>query len=385
MTTTRTTPATPVTPAPKGTNGTLPHRPQLLPGLPVLRRMAGETQIGTDPRHAVVVSGLPEPVAALLHDLTGHLTLDELTARAGPPNAPVLHRTLAGLASAGLLHDATAPPDLAIPAGPARLSADRTVWALRGHDRAAVDRCRESAMVVIHGSGRVAVALATLLAAAGVGWVHAVSEGVVQPADTGTGYLDEDIGRSRAEAIARAVRRTTPETTTARPDPNQALDLVVLADTTVPDPRVSTGLAVAGLPHLVVHAAEGTGMVGPLVEPGRTGCLHCADLRGTDRDPCWPALAAQLAAHPRATDLVTAQATAAFAAGQVLGFLHAANGDARRALPVWGAAVAIDVAAARTTTVTCPPHPRCPCGVGGQKPPNVRPGTEDPFGPIPST
>jgi hypothetical protein len=354
--TTTTTPTTPAT--------ALPHRPRLLPGLPVLRRTAGETQIGIDPRHAVVVSGLPEPVAALLHQLDGQLTADELLARAGP-HQPLLRQTLAGLAGTGLLQDAA--PATPVIGGPGRLAADRTALALRsGRDHTSVDRRREPAAVVIHGSGRIAVALATLLAASGLGWVHTVAEGVVQPEDTGTGYLDEDIGHSRAAAAARAVRRTTPETRTTQLDPRQRPDLVILTDAAVPDPRLSATLAATGVPHLVVHAAEGTGVVGPLVVPGRTSCLHCVDLHNTDTDPCWPALAAQLAAHPQPADLASAHATAAFAAGQALCFLHGGQhglGAADTTLPVWGAAVEIDVFMARSTGVAWPPHPRCSCVV----------------------
>lgn len=35
-------------------------------------------------------------------------------------------------------------------------------------------------------------------------------------------------------------------------------------------------------------------LVGPLVIPGRTSCLQCADLHRTDRDAAWPAVATQL-------------------------------------------------------------------------------------------
>ncbi|HEX4723191.1 MAG TPA: TOMM precursor leader peptide-binding protein [Pseudonocardiaceae bacterium] len=366
-----TTHSTPATSTPNRNGDRLPERPRLLAGLPVLRRTAGETQIGTDPRHAVVVTGLPEPVAALLHRLDGRHTTDELMARAGPRHQPVLRQTLSGLASIGLLHD-TAPA----PGPPARLAADRTAWALRSdRDHSSIDRHRVPAVVVIHGSGRIAVALATLLAASGVGWVHTVADGVVQPEDTGTGYLDEDIGDTRADAAARAVRRTTPETRTTRLAPHQLPDLVVLTDTPVPDPRLSAGLSSAGLPHLVVHGAEGTGVVGPLVVPGRTSCLHCVDLHNTDTDACWPALAAQLAAHPQPADLASAQATAAFAAGQVLRFLHTAQQGTvcDTTLPVWGAAMEIDVFTARSTRVTWPPHPRCPCGAARATPPPDQP------------
>lgn len=391
MTSTTATPAAPLTPpvppAPKTNTAEplakptfpagLPHRPRLLPGLPVLRRTAGETQIGTDPRHAIVLTDVPESLAPLLHILDGRHTTDELMARAGPDDGLELGQILADLVGLGMLEDAAPfwPADTGDPpaaSSPARLSADRTTWALRGgHRTGSVSARREQAVVVVHGNGRIAVALATLLAASGVGWVHTVAEGVVQPEDTGSGYLDEDIGVARADAALMAVRRVAPETRTHRPSPRRRPDLVLIADATVPDPQLSAGLTAAGIPHLMVHAAEGTGVVGPLVVPGRTSCLRCVDLHNTDTDPCWPALAAQLAAHPQPADLASAHATAAFAAGQALRFLHGPSGGLAE-LPAWGAAVEIDVFTSRSTRVEWRPHPHCPCGAARDEPPGTQ-------------
>jgi bacteriocin biosynthesis cyclodehydratase domain-containing protein len=370
------------TPVPESISVPLPRQPRLLSGLPVLRRMAGETQIGTQPPHAIVLSHVPEALARLLHRLDGRHTTDELMARAGPAHRSALHEILTHLSGLGLLDD---DADLPTPRSPTRLAADRTAWILRsGQRNASLRRHRERAVVVVYGSGRIAVALATLLAAAGVGWVHTVAEGIVGAADMGTGYVDEDIGHTRADAAQRAVRRITPETRTGRPNPSRQPDLVVLTDASVPDPRVSADLAAAEVPHLVVHAAEGTGVVGPLVLPGHTTCLHCVDLHNTDVDACWPALAAQLAAHPQQGDLATAQAAAAFGAAQALRFLHGCRGPTAgdAGLPVWGAAMEIDVFTGRSTRVEWRPHPRCPCGVARRTGPTP---TVAAVGPIPST
>lgn len=383
--TTRTPPITlapiPTTlPTPPQPTSGLPARPRVLPGLPVLRRTAGETQVGTDPRHAVVVTGVPEPVAPVLHNLDGRHTSEELLARAGPEHGPVLHDILNGLAGAGLLDDAATPDRPGAPSvgGIARLSADRTTWMLRaGRHHAAIGRLRERAMVVVRGSGRIGVSVATLLAASGVGWVHTAATGVVQPEDTGSGYLDEDIGTARVDAAERAVRRIASTTRTSRPGAHQRPDLVLLTDAAVAEPVLTASLDALGVPHLLVHAAEGTGVVGPLVVPGRTSCLRCVHLHNTDIDPCWPALAAQLATHPQPADLATAQATAAFAAGQALRFLHGST-DGDGDLPVWGAAVEIDVFTGRCNRVEWRPHEKCPCGVTGKSATLVEPGAYAP-------
>ena len=52
-----------------------------------------------------------------------------------------------------------------------------------------------------------------------------------------------------------------------------AVDLVVLSDYLVADPRMVRDLHSRGVPHLPVRVRDGTGLVGPLVIPGVTSCL----------------------------------------------------------------------------------------------------------------
>jgi bacteriocin biosynthesis cyclodehydratase domain-containing protein len=79
----------------------------------------------------------------------------------------------------------------------------------------------------------------------------------------------------------------------------------------------------AGTPHLVATVREETGVVGPLVVPGVTSCLRCAEAWRRDDDPAWPRLAAQLAAADPAPSgaTITCLLTALTAAVQVLAHL----------------------------------------------------------------
>ena len=54
-----------------------------------------------------------------------------------------------------------------------------------------------------------------------------------------------------------------------------AVDLVVLSDYLLADPRMVRDLHTRGVPHLPVRVRDGTGLVGPLVIPGVTSCLGC--------------------------------------------------------------------------------------------------------------
>lgn len=94
-------------------------------------------------------------------------------------------------------------------------------------------------------------------------------------------------------------------------------DLVVLSDSLVADPRMLRELHSARIPHLPVRVRDGSGLVGPLVVPGVTSCLRCADLHRSDRDASWPAVAAQLRDTVGTADRATVLATAALALNQV--------------------------------------------------------------------
>jgi hypothetical protein len=67
--------------------------------------------------------------------------------------------------------------------------------------------------------------------------------------------------------------------------------------------------------------------VGPLVIPGETSCLSCADLHRSDRDAAWPAIAAQLRDTVGVADRATLLATAALALSQVNRVIAAVRGQ----------------------------------------------------------
>ncbi|MGQ0465044.1 MAG: ThiF family adenylyltransferase [Sporichthyaceae bacterium] len=334
------------------------RRPVVKSGLRQLTRGPGSVQFGVDPEHAVVLVGLDLPLEGL-------------------PAGRLERPTLAALHAAGLLEDAAAvcPGWRALPAGVRdRLEPDLTALGLLdpGADggRRMLSR-RFAAHVEIRGGGRVGASLAALLAAAGVGEVQVVDPMPVRPQDLApAGLQPASLGRARGRAAtptplpsatvlaARRARRRPPglprqRTRTSRPD------LVVLAVDDGPLPSAATLMA-ARIPHLVAQVHEISATVGPLVVPGRTSCLRCHDLTRADRDPAWPALAAQLAEPgppeaKAACDVVLATTVACHAALQALAFVES------------GTAPAVDA----TLQVRLPdgmprrrswlPHPACEC------------------------
>ncbi|CAN5213234.1 hypothetical protein BH09ACT8_BH09ACT8_61940 [soil metagenome] len=146
----------------------------------------------------------------------------------------------------------------------------------------------------------------------------------------------------------------------------EGTDLVVLADYLVAEPRMVRDLHDAGIPHLLVRVRDGVGLVGPLVVPGVTSCLGCADLHRSDRDASWPAVAAQLRDTVGSADRATMLATAALALHQVDSVIKAVRGSTgdpgdRRAPSTLSATLEFDVAAGSIVTRRWPRHPRCRC------------------------
>lgn len=139
-------------------------------------------------------------------------------------------------------------------------------------------------------------------------------------------------------------------------------DLVVLSDYLVVDPHLVRELHAEGVPHLAVRLRDGSGLVGPLVIPGVTSCLDCADLHRSDRDAAWPALAAQLRDTVAHADRATVLATAALALDQVNRVIGAVRGVPDPTPPAaLNATLEFDLNTGSITARHWSRHPSCSC------------------------
>jgi bacteriocin biosynthesis cyclodehydratase domain-containing protein len=247
----------------------------------VVRRGPGVVQVGTDPKHAVVIDSLPEALVDELLILDGRHTVAELGERLKKhgEDPGQLSDVLASLEEAGLLDT-----------GPAATGAT----------------------VAVHGAGHLALSITSLLAESSVRLAHHA-------------------------------------------------DLAVLAATLVPDPNLVNALMASRTPHLAVRVREGVGIVGPLVLPGRTSCLNCADLHRADQDPAWPVIAAQLVGKPASSDVLFASGTAALAVAQILESLTYVRGRDLPPPPVLSATVELDLMTGVAERRSWYPHPDCQC------------------------
>jgi len=340
-------------------------RPSLKAGLLPVWRERDTIQFGTDPRRAVALEGLGQ-AAAVISLLDGSRDREALigTAQAyGVPPAAT-DRVLTTLAAAGVLDDFPARLHASLPDQlRARLAPELATASLAyadGDGGARTLARRRAAFVRVHGAGRTGACVASLLAASGVGHVTCTDPEPAGPADLApAGLIRADLGEPRQDGAARAISRAAPEARTH--DDGAVPDLVVLTELTLPD--LIEGLMRDRVPHLALRAAEAIGVVGPLVQPGRSACLRCVDRRKAEGDPQWPKILAQATfsrVQPQACDTVLAAMTAAVAAAQALAFIDraaavpvTANGTLEVVLPDW-----------RWRRRTWEPHPACACGAG---------------------
>ncbi|GAA2243665.1 hypothetical protein GCM10010145_07930 [Streptomyces ruber] len=356
-------------------------------------------QFGMAPAHAMVLGPMDRATGRFLDLLDGTRGLPLLRdegRRMGLTDDRV-DALVERLAAAGLLDDVTG-------GGPAadtlrgretairRLRPDLAALSLVAREPGeAMARlaARRTLRIQVRGAGRVGSTVASLLAGAGVGEVDVRDGGHVDPGDVAPGGLPaESVGERRDLSARRAVRRAAPDrpprvSASAAAGEDPGFGLVILAprravDVHAPDPADTDQLIASGTPHLHAGVVEGTGVVGPLVLPGETGCAGCLDRGRADRDECWPRLVAQWRSgrphRVEACDLALAATVAGTAAAHALAFL-----DGR--LPSC-AGTRWEVAAPDLVWHSRPvwPHPACPCaaaerGEGNGKHPS---GEEEP-------
>ena len=173
----------------------------------------------------------------------------------------------------------------------------------------------------------------------------------------GRGPLSELLAEGLRCSGARIKQSNQPHAAVTATD----ADLVVLSDNLVADPRMLRDLHSQGVAHLAVRVRDGTGLVGPLVVPGVTSCLGCADLHRRDRDAAWPAVAAQLRDTVGVADRATLLATAALALSQVNRVIGAVRGAESEPPTSLNATLEFDVHAGSIVVRQWPKHPLCSC------------------------
>ncbi|MFG3104648.1 TOMM precursor leader peptide-binding protein [Streptomyces sp. NPDC048182] len=364
--------------------------PMVKPALRRGWRDLNTVQFGMTPAHARTLRPVDSATGSFLELLNGTRGPTLLRKEGRRHDLPDGHvdRFVARLARAGLLDDSRGGG----PAGAVLRTKKEVLDRLRpdlaslsvttSAPGEAIGRlaARRALRVRVMGAGRVGAVLASVLSGAGVGEVAVLDGGCVEPWDVAPGGQPaEAVGDRRDRSARRAVSRAAPDRPPRRTagtppvDEGAGLHLVILAPRDdvaahAPDPALTASLTASGTPHLHAGVAEGTGIVGPLVLPGETGCAGCLHATRTDEDPAWPRLVAQWRSGARGEvppcDLTLSTAVAGLAAAHALAFLDGRTPSSAGAR--WE--VSLPGLAWRSRPVEA--HPACPCGAaakGGQE------------------
>ncbi|MGC5247364.1 hypothetical protein ACPXB3_10620 [Gordonia sp. DT219] len=181
----------------------------------------------------------------------------------------------------------------------------------------------------------------------------------------GTGPLTALLMSSLTDAgfgVTRSARRPMVPANAAAVSPLAIPNLVILADHLVHEPWMVERLMRTRTPHLQVRLRDGAGLIGPLVLPGLSSCLDCADRHRADRDSAWPVLAAQLVGATGHASTSIARATAALTHDQVEHLADALAEDGTVGPPhLVNRVLELRPQPSRLESTTWLPHPLCGC------------------------
>lgn len=287
-------------------------RPVLRPGLQIMRRDARTYQLGHEwpGVGALLDTSVVRAVLAAVdgyRELTG--VIDAATDAVGDHQA--VRTTVEGLLRAGVLvdqADTKRPVEVAEPAW-------NSYWLLAGPGRTAQDvhSARHAVTVAVQGVGSVAERTAALL-------------------------VDAQL--------------------TTCDDPADA-DALVVASDWPPDRSTADAAMHSGLPHLWAYVCDLVGVVGPLVEPGRSACLRCVDAARREIDPSWPTVV-ESASRRRlavpACDRSLAGVVAALAVQQMALWASGERPETLRSV------LEIPHGIGSIRSLGHEPHPHCGCG-----------------------
>jgi hypothetical protein len=271
------------------------EHPQLVPYAAVLHRAANEIQVGVDPDTALVFRGAGFDTLLGLLNGSRPISAVRRAAQAAGLTADQVTRALEALAAAGLISERDSTP---------------------------YTDSLTSSRVRLIGAGAVGSQLARLLLASGIDALYVYDD------DPPNRHLYPAAGvlASRAEALRSALAdaQTTISTLSHWSKPEAvSLDLTIVAcDRPEPDRVITDYLVRNDQPHLLVRCWGNGVSVGPLVVPGQTSCLRCADLARSVADSQWPAVLRQLSRVEIESPPTLLAWAASVAAAQTLAFLH---------------------------------------------------------------
>ena len=162
-------------------------------------------------------------------------------------------------------------------------------------DPAAVLARRRSSRIFIQSMGRTGLTITKGLDNSFIGTAMSLDNSTVQRSDLGAlGYAEQALGESKVSAAKQLISAIKIEQHARLSGSMDHVDLAILIGTDVVSPQSYAHWLRREIPHLALVFDETGVQVSPVVVPGITPCLACAEISRMKLDPNWIAVAPQL-------------------------------------------------------------------------------------------
>lgn len=183
---------------------------------------------------------------------------------------------------------------------------------------------RAKTQIFVSELSRAGLVVSQTLAAAGIGKIFSSDAKHVNQSDTQLlGHPQSALGVTRYSSAKQVIRTESKlELHTRLTDSvYETTNFAILIDHEVISPQSYQTWLSRDVPHLSILFGEKGVRVSPVVVPGQSACLGCAEVEKINLDPSWISIAPQLAANPRnLADTQSLLFAAAIAARAALAF-----------------------------------------------------------------
>jgi hypothetical protein len=299
-------------------------RPKLRNPAATALRDDSTIQVDLDPNHSLLISGEIAEIRSFLSKLDGEHCVSELQDLF--PFASSLLRTLIrrGLVETELLESSITskfkPNEL-----------NRFIVSQRSNQSAAtsLDFAKQRAInlansyISLHTAGPASALTAIYLALQQVGRIKLHAQDKFKSTDLPF-WLESN--RNAGITLAEELNRISSQVKLTQPAGNQAPDFAVIADSPWQSLEYSIDLINQGIAHLVIDTRISEVSVGPLVIPGKSSCLNCAEIAITNVDRSWSTMRKLLGQNQHdQPDWLLLNTAVSFAGAQIVDLISSGN------------------------------------------------------------
>ncbi len=252
-------------------------------------------QVGIDPNHSLLLTGEVSQIRQFLNQLDGNHEVAELVKNFDFAEVALFQLTKRGLLETDLL-DQQITANLTPEQLQDLIISQRSYQAALGRLDFAPIRLQNLARsyIWLPNAGPVAALAAIYLAQAQIGRIKLEAISEFKTADLPfwlrTNQSAETALLNQLQQCSTNLKLTQPA---GMPDP----DIVILTDQPWQTPEVAINYLNRGIAHLVIQPRISEVVVGPLVIPGLTSCLNCAEQQLLEVDRSWSVMRKLIGQH----------------------------------------------------------------------------------------